>query len=106
MVFGESGRRDLVNPKERGESVGIGTAGAYILGTVEIVASIMILLGIFTQLGALALIIVMLGAIQKKVFIWKTGFWGDKSYGWHYDLTYLAINLLILFTGGGKMVLL
>jgi putative oxidoreductase len=56
--------------------------------------------------AALGLILIMLGAIQKKVFVWNTGFWGEKTYGWHYDLTYLVANLVILTTGGGRLVLL
>ena len=48
----------------------------------------------------------MLGAIQKKVFVWKSGFWGERGYGWHYDLMLLLMNLVILLSGGGKFVLL
>lgn len=46
-----------------------------------------------------------LGAIQKKVFSWHTGFWGEKTYGWHYDLMFIPMNLLIVFTDGGQYVL-
>jgi hypothetical protein len=36
----------------------------------------------------------MLGAIQKKMFVWHTGFWGAHGTdGWHYDLLFVAINL-------------
>ena len=45
---------------------------------------------------------VMLGAIQKKLFVWHIGFWGDKTYGWHYDLLFVVANLVILTTGGGR----
>jgi len=58
------------------------------------------------QLAAAGLILIMLGAIQKKVFVWKTGFWGGRSYGWHYDLMLAVMNLVIVVTGGGKLVLL
>lgn len=34
------------------------------------------------------------------------GFWGEKSYGWHYDLAFVVMNLVILFTGGGRWVLM
>ena len=46
-----------------------------------------------------------LGAIQKKVFSWHTGFWGEKTYGWHYDLMFIPMNLLIVFTDGRQYVL-
>ena len=29
---------------------------------------------------------IMLGAIQKKIFVWQTGFWGKSgANGWSYD---------------------
>jgi putative oxidoreductase len=48
----------------------------------------------------------MLGAIQKKIFVWKTGFWGKHGTdGWHYDLMLVVMNLVIITTDGGKYVL-
>ncbi len=48
----------------------------------------------------------MLGAIQKKIFVWKTGFWGESGLGWSYDLTCVSMLLVILSTDGGRFVLL
>ncbi len=48
----------------------------------------------------------MLGAIQEKIFGWKTGFWDKGGNGWHYDLMLPVMNLVIVVTGGGKLVLL
>jgi putative oxidoreductase len=42
----------------------------------------------------------MLGAIQKKVFVWHTGFWGEKASAGHYDLMFVVMCLVILFTDG------
>ena len=61
--------------------------------------------GVLTQLAAIGLILVMLGAIQKKIFLWKTGFWGQHNSGWHYDLMLVVMNLVIITTGGGRYVL-
>jgi putative oxidoreductase len=47
----------------------------------------------------------MLGAIQKKIFVWHTGFWREKAFGWHYDLMLVLMNAVIACTGGGKYVL-
>jgi putative oxidoreductase len=62
--------------------------------------------GVFTQLAAMGLILVILGAFQKKIFVWHTGFWGEKTYGWHYDLMLVMMNLVILFTNGGRLMLM
>ena len=41
-------------------------------------------------------LIVIVGAIQKKIFVWHTGFWGERSFGWHYDLMLLVMNLVLV----------
>jgi putative oxidoreductase len=105
VVFFESGRRHASDPVRRAASVGLSPGVTRILGFAEMAAALGVALGIFTQVAALVLILIMLGAIQKKIFEWHTGFWGDKTYGWHYDLTFLIANLVILTTGGGGFVL-
>src|SRR5207248_2747442 len=45
------------------------------------------------------------GSNQKKALTWKTGFWGEKAGGWHYDLMLMAMSMVILFTAGGRLVL-
>lgn len=45
----------------------------------------------------------MLGAIQKNIFSWHMGFWGDKTYGWHDDLMFILMNLVIVSTDGGQL---
>ena len=104
-VFFESGRRHALDPVGRAAGVGLSPAGTRVLGWGEIAASLAVAFGVLTQVAALGLIGVSLGAIQKKVFEWHTGFWGDKTYGWHYDLLFLFCNLVILTTGGGRFVI-
>jgi putative oxidoreductase len=105
-VFFESGRRHARDPVGRAASVGLSPGVTRILGWAEMAAALAVALGVFTQVAALVLMLVMLGAIQKKVFVWHIGFWGEQTYGWHYDLTFLVANLVILTTGGGRLVLL
>ncbi|MFW5951947.1 MAG: DoxX family protein [Gemmatimonadota bacterium] len=104
-IFGTSGWSHVSQPKERADSIGMSPAVTFVLGVVEVTASAALVLGIFPQVAALLLIGVMLGAIQKKVFVWKTGFWGEEGQGWYYDLLYLVCNLVILTTGGGSIAL-
>lgn len=104
-IFGTSGWSHMTKPKERAESIGMSPAFTLVLGVVELSASVALVLGIFPQIAAILLIGVMLGAIRKKVFVWKTGFWGDEGQGWYYDLLYLVCNLVILTTGGGAIAL-
>ena len=62
--------------------------------------------GSYWTLAAIGLILIMLGAIQKKVFVWKIGFWGERTYGWHYDSMLVVMNVVIITSGGGRFVLL
>ena len=75
------------------------------LGVAELAGGLGVAFGVLTQLAALGLILIMLGAIQKKIFVWKTGFWGKHSDGWHYDLMFIVMCLVIATTGGGRYVL-
>ncbi len=105
-VFFASGLSHLQHPAERSKSIGATPGFTVFLGSAEVLGSVGVALGIVIQLAAAGLILIMLGAIQKKIFVWKTGFWGDRGYGWHYDLMLAVMNLVILLTGGGKLVLL
>jgi putative oxidoreductase len=105
-VFITSGWNDLKDPETRAKSIGFGKGFTIFLGAAEIAGSLGIMFGVLTQLAAMGLIVIMLGAIQRKIVVWHTGFWGEKSYGWHYDLMLLVMNLVIVFTGGGRWVLL
>jgi putative oxidoreductase len=105
VVFGASGYLHLKDPVGRAKSIELSPAATVALGLAEVLASASIVTGIFIQIGALVLILLGLGAIGKKVFRWKTGFWGEKGYGWHYDLMMLAMNLVVLCSAGGKLVL-
>ncbi len=106
VVFFESGRQHARDPVGRAASIGLSPGFTRMLGWAEMAAALGLALGVLTQVAALGLILVMLGAIQKKVFVWHTGFWGEKKYGWHYDLLFLVTNLVILTTGGGRLVIL
>jgi len=104
-VFVSSGWAHLKNPKERAKSIGMPPSFTIFLGLAELAGGLGVALGVLTQLAAIGLIVIMLGAIQKKLFAWHTGFWGEKASGWHYDLMLLLMNLVIACTDGGKYVL-
>ena len=104
-LFGSSGWAHVTRAAERAESVGLSPGATRLVGIVEIAGAVSLTLGLYAQVGAVLLIGVMFGAIQKKLFVWKTGFWGDRSQGWFYDLLYLVCNLVIVATGGGAIAI-
>src|SRR5579864_7605049 len=105
-IFASSGWSHLTHPAERGQSIGMSKGFTLFLGAAELAGALGVIFGVLTQLAAAGLILVMLGAMQKKMFVWKTGFWGKHgSDGWHYDLMLVVMNLAILATNGGRFIL-
>lgn len=104
-VFVWSGWSHARDPVTRGKSIGISPGITRLLGFAELAGGLGVALGILPQIAALVLILVMLGAIQKKILVWHTGFWGRSNDGWHYDLLFVVMCLVIATTGGGRYVL-
>jgi putative oxidoreductase len=104
-VFCTSGWSHLKDPAGRSQSIGMSQGFTVFLGAAELAGGLGIAVGVLAQLAALGLILVMLGAIQKKIFVWKTGFWGKHGDGWSYDLIFVVMNLVVVATGGGRWVL-
>lgn len=106
LVFVSSGYSHLKDPEARSKSIGMPKGFTVFLGIAEVAGGLGVALGILTQIAAFGLILIMPGAIYKKIFAWHTGFWGEKSSGWHYDLMFILMNLVIAATHGGAYVLL
>lgn len=104
IVFVNSGWSALRDPAGRSKDLELSPPVIVVLGGIEVLAGVGVLLGIFIQLCAAVLIAINLGAIQKKLFEWHTGFWGEASAGWSYDLLFVVMELVILTTAGGRYV--
>jgi len=74
-VFAASGWSHLRNPEERSKSIGMSKGFTAFLGVAELAGALGVAFGVLTQLAAIGLILLMLGAIQKKIFVWHSGFW-------------------------------
>ena len=104
-VFLASGWSHLTKAEERSKSIGMSKGFTMFLGAAELAGGLGVTFGVLTQPAAAGLILIMLGAIEKKIFVWHTGFWGEKTNGWHYDLMLLVMSLVILVFDGGNWVL-
>lgn len=106
-VFITSGWSHASDPVSRGKSIEMSPGFTRALGIAEVAGGLGVALGVLAQLAAIGLILVMLGAIQKKILVWRTGFWGKHGTdGWHYDLMLVLMCLVIATTNGGRYVLL
>jgi putative oxidoreductase len=104
-IFADSGYSDLKDPEARGKSIELPKGLTIFIGVAELAGGAGIILGVLQQLAAVGLMLIMAGAVQKKVVVWKTGFWGKDGLGWYYELTLVSMLLVILLTDGGRFVL-
>ena len=106
VVFATSGYNHLKDPETRSKDIGMSKGFTILLGVAEVAGGLGVLAGVLAQPAAIGLILVMLGAVQKKLFVWHTGFWGKSgTNGWSYELMLVAMNLVIVTTGGGNLSL-
>lgn len=101
-VFLSSGWKHLTDSEARRKDIGMSRGFTIFLGAAELSGGLGVGSGVLAQLAGMGLIVVMLGAVQKKIFVWHTGFWGKSGTdGWSYDLMIIAMCLVIVTTGGG-----
>lgn len=106
IIFLTSGWKHVRAPEARSRDIGMSKGFTIFLGAAELVGGVGLISGLLAQLTAIGLILIMLGAIQRKIFVWHTGFWGSAgTNGWSYDTTIIVMNLVIFTTGGGNLSL-
>jgi putative oxidoreductase len=74
-------------------------------GVVEAGGGVLMILGVLTQLVAIAFGIIMIGAIALKTTRLKVPFMAQQTTGWEFDMVLLAANLLLFFTGPGRLAI-
>ncbi len=77
---------------------------AYFQVAIEGLAGGLLLLGIFTQIGALFAMLAMVGSMFFHIFIWHSKYWASSG-GWEYDLMIFTFAALIFITGGGLLAI-
>lgn len=106
LVFVSSGWSHATEPESRGQSIGMSPGATRALGIVQVAAGAAVIVGVYAQIAAGVLAVVMLGALYKKVFVWQKGFWGaGGGDGWWYELLYVTGLLVVVTTGGGGWTL-
>jgi uncharacterized membrane protein YphA (DoxX/SURF4 family) len=100
-----TGARGMAAAMGGGEAKPVMVGIFTIQGVVEAVGGVLLILGVLTQLVALAFAIIMIGAILLKNTQWKTGFMSRQTTGWEFDLVLLAANFLLFLTGPGELAI-
>jgi putative oxidoreductase len=102
LVFATSRYRHRKNPDERSKSIGMSKGFRVFLGIAEVASwpgrrrS--------HSVGRVRIDPHYAGAIGNEIFVWLTGFWGEKASGRHCDPLFTVMNLVIAFTNGGACV--
>jgi|SRR6516225_2007413 len=104
IVFVNSGWGMLRDPRAHAKDLGLRRSFTLFLGASEFSGGLALVLGILIQIAAVGLLAISLGAIYKKIVVWRTGFWGEASAGWSYDLLFVAMEFVVVTTGGGRYV--
>ena len=81
LILVTSGYSHLKYSEARAKTIEMSKAFTIFLGISELAGGLGVAFGVLTQLAAIGLILIMSGAIQKKIFSWHTGFWGEKASG-------------------------
>jgi putative oxidoreductase len=108
MIAGEflpSGWSSARDPVTRGPQNGLPPAFMRFIGVAEMAGSLGLVFGVLPRFAALGLMLIGAGAMQKKIFVWHSGYWGTNGYGWHYDLMLFTMNLVIALVGAGRFAL-
>jgi len=71
------------------------------IGVAETAGGLAMLFGFLTQLAAIGLGIIMIGAMYKKINEWHVPFTSMEKTGWELDLIILASCIVLLTLGAG-----
>jgi|SRR5580658_6524505 putative oxidoreductase len=106
LVLFREGYRDAMHSAPRSAGRKAPRAGIGLLGVAQMAGGVAVIAGILPQVAAAALLVVLAGAISMKIFVSRTGFWGENGGGWNYDLVVASMLVVVLVTDGGRFVLL
>lgn len=103
VIFLYHGLPKLTKSKMMSQMMGMPAGMIFMLGMIEILASLGIAFGVYTQLSALLLAIVMVGATGMKMMKWGVPFAASDKTGWEFDFILFFASVAILLGGGGSI---
>lgn len=96
ILFLAHGPVKLQNIEKSAKGLGLSSGLTTAVGLFETLGAASLILGVWTQVGAILLMVVMLGAIYTKTQKWDKKFTGEN--GWELDFIILAAALAVLLT--------
>ena len=105
IVFIYHGFPKLLKAQVMAQGMGKPTGFILVLGLVETLSSLSVIVGLLTEIGAIGLGVVMVGALYYKIAVWKIPFGAMDKTGWELDFVLLAAALTLFFSGAGSISL-
>ena len=93
----------LKGAKMMSQAMGMPAGMIFMLGGIEFLSSLGMIFGVYVQIAAFLLAMVMVGAIYFKMAKWHIPFGAMDKTGWEFDLILLAANIILLVNGGGAI---
>ncbi len=105
IIFIYHGFPKLSMPKAMAKGMGWSSGSVVFLGLVELLSGLALILGFYTEIAALLVALVMLGALFHKMFKWNIPFSAMEKTGWEFDLILFGAAVAVLFLGAGSISL-
>ena len=105
IIFVYHGMPKLMMSGKMAKGMGWSSGSVVLLGLVEFLSGLALVLGLYAEIGALLVGIIMLGALWHKMFKWNIPFFAMDKTGWEFDLILLGAAISILFLGAGSFSL-
>ncbi|MBX4195688.1 DoxX family protein [Candidatus Parcubacteria bacterium] len=99
IIFVYHGLPKIRKPHGMAQGMGWPAWAIVVLGLVEALGGLGILLGVYMQVAALLLALVMIGATWTKIAKWKIPFYTQTATGWEYDLVLFVVLVYITAYG-------
>ena len=103
VIFIYHGWPKIKNSKQMQIGLPGGAKSVLLLGLVEFLSGFGLIFGVYVEVAAILLSLVMAGAIYKKIVSWRVPFSAHDKMGWEFDLILLAANLTIFLAGSGTI---
>ncbi|HET7528990.1 MAG TPA: DoxX family protein [Candidatus Saccharimonadales bacterium] len=101
IVSARNKNRDI---RKFSKNDGVPVPVAVLVMVIEYISGLALVLGVYAQIGAIALMVLMLGTLRLHIFKWKSPYWAQSG-GWEYDLIMFTLAGVILVFGSGSIAL-
>jgi putative oxidoreductase len=92
------------NIKKFSKNNGLPVPAAVVVMCLEFISGTALILGIWEQIAAIVIMVLMLGTLRLHIFKWRSPYWASSG-GWEYDLMLFAFAAVIFIFGAGSFAL-